>query len=160
MLYAEKLAREEGIPGFEESSDGESDIESATTNGHKSHKHKHNNLDGIEHKPAVVGIDQATEQFISQDDTITAQLLEHQKADVVGMDVGDGHVGLQVADTVSFKWNIGVKVFNTWLHARMPSNPASRLPTDMLRLTNDELNILLAEFVNEVNWNNFFQYKI
>jgi hypothetical protein len=27
LLYAEKLAREEGIPGFEDSSDGESDTE-------------------------------------------------------------------------------------------------------------------------------------
>ncbi len=27
LLYAEKLAREEGIPGFDESSDGDSDTE-------------------------------------------------------------------------------------------------------------------------------------
>ena len=27
LLYAEKLAREEGIPGFEESSDGDSEVD-------------------------------------------------------------------------------------------------------------------------------------
>lgn len=99
LLYAEKLAREEGIAGFEDSSDGESDTE---------HSHKQNQ--------------ESDDQF---------QLLQESDS--------------------SFKWTIGVKVFNTWLSKKTENlKYVPKLPNDLLKLKNEELNLLLAEFLNEV----------
>ncbi|CAF0743824.1 unnamed protein product [Brachionus calyciflorus] len=104
LLYAEKLAREEGIPGFEDSSDGESDTEQ--------------NLQSVQE---------------SQDQMLLTQDSES-----------------------SFKWNIGIKVFNTWLNNKIENlklnkiQSSTRLPNDLLKLKNEELNLLLAEFLTEV----------
>lgn len=58
----------------------------------------------------------------------------------------------------SFKWVYGVRIFNTWLLNKIEmlktknnSNlNQQRLPDDLIKLKNDELNILLAEFVHEI----------
>lgn len=87
-------------------------------------------------------LDQATEQFISQDNSIAVQLKE------ANIDTAIAAIG----ETTSFKWSIGVKVFNAWLHTKIAANPASRVSNlDMLRLTNEELNLFLAEFVQTVS---------
>ena len=102
LLYAEKIAREEGVPGFEDSSDGEeSDIERNV---------KQQNQD-------------CQDQF---------QLVHESES--------------------SFKWTIGVKVFNTWLSKKIENFNCfqSKLPNDLLKLKNDELNLLLTEFLTEV----------
>lgn len=172
LLYAEKLAREEGIPGFEDSSDGESEPEQSVstttkmTNGGSTHinmfnrRHVANNGD-INQKSITSEMDQVTEQFISQDNTISAQLLEKQRKDVLSSAaaIGDTNIDqdlVPIGETVSFKWSIGVKVFNSWFQAKVAASPASRLPADMLKLTNNELNIFLAEFVHGVSFSCLF----
>lgn len=99
------------MPGFEDSSDGESDTET----------NKHQN-----------GSVQYQDQQLDQ-----LQLIQNET---------EG----------SFKWNIGVKAFNTWLANKLDqvklnsSILSNRLPNDLLKLKNEELNLMLAEFLNEV----------
>ncbi|RNA30538.1 Zinc finger MYM-type 4 [Brachionus plicatilis] len=100
LLYAEKLARQEGISGFEDSSDGESETEPSASNQNQ--------------------------------------------------DIQDQLQLLQESDS-SFKWTIGVKVFNTWLGKKIENvKCVSKLPNDLLKLKNEEINLLLAEFLSEV----------
>lgn len=69
----------------------------------------------------------------------------------------------------SFKWIFGVKVFNNWLklkqeELKLISNEqqylpmSSRVPDDLLKLKNDELNMYLAQFVHQVRKQNLEQY--
>jgi zinc finger MYM-type protein 2/3/4 len=147
LLYAEKLAREEGIPGFEDSSDGESepepepmDISSSSIPTIKP-KIKSN------HKEYQSNNNSESEKDVAQ--IIQQQQLQVQPADQEG----------------SFKWFFGVKVFNTWLTAKidqlklsLPSSnknlvllsQTNRLPNDLVKLKNDELNYLLTDFIQEV----------
>ena len=144
LLYAEKLAREEGIAGFEESSDGESEPETYR----KSPKRAPN-------KTAT--LDNVTEQFIDQDNTLTAQLQQQQQQ--------LEQQQLIEQSTSLFKWHVGLKIFNQWLLSKTdPSSAAEltnggtanhnhdKLPNDILKLTNSELNNVLAEFVHEVRY--------
>ncbi len=43
----------------------------------------------------------------------------------------------------------GVRIFNQWLSGKLPE-PITKPPSDLLRLRNDELNVLLAEFIHVI----------
>jgi hypothetical protein len=49
----------------------------------------------------------------------------------------------------TFKWTYGLRIFNTWLISKNQDSK-TKLPNDLLKLKNDELNCLLAEFVHVV----------
>ncbi len=145
MLYAEQLAREESIPGFEDSSDGESsnsemeDESSTTLTSHRKKIIKENGS-SIDHSNILTN---QTKIVSSSSSTV------HQNSE----DLPLGY----------FKWNLGIKAFNTWLANKIertklesikqktmfPVLPA-RQPNDLLKLKNGELNSYLVEFVNEV----------
>jgi hypothetical protein len=50
----------------------------------------------------------------------------------------------------SFKWTYGLRIFNTWLINKNQELIKNKLPNDLLKLKNEELNNLLAEFVHVV----------
>ena len=49
----------------------------------------------------------------------------------------------------TFKWTVGLRILNTWL-INKNQDSKTKLPNDLLKLKNDELNCLLAEFVHVV----------
>lgn len=135
LLYAEKLAREEGIPGYESSSDGESDPE-----------------EEVKSKRTASRADSTGQKlFINQDNSINQQL---QQASMKTNEHESTTAPTEAEG--AFKWNIGVKIFNAWLSTKLDQlatpiiTNSQRLPNDLLKLKNDELNSLLAEFIKEV----------
>lgn len=127
LLYAEKLAREEGIAGFEESSDGESEPDEETS------RPKKLKSDNCELENHLVHND--------QDKLVQPQ---QQNSTLIQQNEQEG----------GFKWIYGVRIFNTWLLNKIEAlkhktSVSQRLPDDILKLKNEELNYLLAEFVHE-----------
>lgn len=104
LLYAEKLAREEGLPGFSDSSDGEDEPEPEPREKRK----------------------QKVEPL--KDDLLTQ---------VFALDDSESN----------FKWMYGVKTFNQWLTTKIADDQTLKLPNDLLKLKNNELNVLLSEFI-------------
>ena len=153
LLYAEKLAREEGIPGFEDSSDGESEPEPMDTS--TSLKIKNKSYDSQKNQPFQLNQDvnmnmQQTYQLVQNESDSTFQNPQQQQAQQQQFQL------VQPEQEGSFKWFYGVKVFNSWLNTKIEHlktnqniSPA-RIPDDLLELKNDELNILLADFLREV----------
>lgn len=126
LLYAEKLAREEGIEGFEESSDGESDLEPMVTSNTLKLTKLNNKFDQEESNKSL------NQSNLEK----TNQMIQNEQ---------EG----------TFKWVYGVKIFNPWLQSKIETirnktSALQRLPDDLIKLKNDELNILLAEFVHEI----------
>ena len=162
-MYAEKLAREEGIPGFEDSSDGESDCEQMDTSANSLLKRKFKANSSFNQEVAAIG-NQQYQTVSNNSDT---------EKDILQIYQQQQHIQQQqqqqfppVEQEGAFKWFYGVKVFNTWLTNKIEQlktstslnasknivllSQASRLPNDLLKLKNDELNYLLADFMHEV----------
>lgn len=121
LLYAEKLAREEGIAGFEESSDGDSEPEQMDTSRSK--------LKDLDNQNKQLNL-------LLQDKQLQLQPAQNEQ---------EG----------AFKWVYGVRIFNSWLLNKIEilkskTHITQRLPDDLIKLKNDELNYLLAEFVHEI----------
>ena len=146
LLYAEKLAREEGIPGFEDSSDGESEPEFEPMDTSSS------SIPMLKTKSKSYNQDHQTNNNSESEKDVTQMIQQQQQQ-------------LQPSDQEgSFKWFFGVKVFNAWLttkleHLKISSSSnknlvllsqANRLPNDLVKLKNEELNSLLTEFIQEV----------
>ena len=133
LLYAEKLAREEGIPGFEDSSDGESEPETSKPK-HNVQQQDNNAL--LQQQQQQQQQDQQQKNFMQNDSTQMSSQM--QASDQEG----------------SFKWVYGVNLFNTWFGNKITqlkqNTTTQRLPDDLLKLKNDELNLLLADFVHEI----------
>jgi hypothetical protein len=104
LLYAERLAREEGLAGFEDSSDG-SESDTAEPPHH------------------------------SQETNLLKEQQQQQQQQEEG----------------SFKWILGVRMFNSWLIATNTTNEDDKMKSsDLLKLKNDQLNLVLARFLHEV----------
>lgn len=166
LLYAEKLAREEGIPGFEDSSDGESEPETnfpkrkklkiydqesnqntININNNNNTSSINTNINNTNSTSNIPTIMEQKNTFIQNDHN--NQLIQPQQQPQQPQIQ-------QTEQEGNFKWVYGVNLFNTWflnrmtqLKANSPSNN-NRLPDDLLKLKNDELNILLADFVHEI----------
>lgn len=155
MLYAEKLAREEGLPGFEESSDGESDPDEDQQYNHRTKRLTTTTANHGRLNNCCSSCLQQTKQFISQDNQIGEQLQQQEAA--ANEQLAQQQAMAAVMDEAQegvFKWNIGVKLFNAWLQPKVEAMNATsrthRVSYDLTKLRNEELNALLAEFIREV----------
>ena len=121
------MAREEGIEGFEDSSDGESEPEQIET----SLKRK---LRSTNEQSAIFAKTQQQEMSNQLNQGASNTLSEEGP----------------------FKWYFGVRIFNSWLLNKMEAlklanpNALHRLPDELLKLKNEELNNYLAEFVQDI----------
>ena len=144
LLYAERLAREEGIAGFEDSSDGESESEQMdlSISKRKSLSLYQNSL-GLNAELDVPKQTSTHSMQMSSDQEPTSgpnlQLIQSEPN-----------------EQGAFKWIYGVRIFNTWLSNKVEQLKTShltshqRLPDDLLKLKNDEFNWLLSEFAHEI----------
>ena len=172
LLYAEKLAREEGIAGFEDSSDGESDPETSMDTSSVNCKAAAAAIKSQQKQPLPQyytqyqlqsggsgggGGDQLQQSHQLVPNEPQLQQQQQQQISMLPHQQQEG----------SFKWIFGLKVFNTWLNAKIEQLKGSlssngnacvvgggggkqRVPDDLLKLRNDELNLLLTEFVQEI----------
>ncbi len=165
MLYAEKLAREEGLPGFEESSDGES--EEDDTNNYKS-RSKRKTSSNLQHEQQIYMNNGSGNHYqemsgsVPMDTTNGQSFINNPKSQMQVLPdpvVNNNNNQPTEELIIDFKWNLGFRAFNTWLcnklekikqHEFDGSLSASRVPNDILRLKTEELNSLLADFINEV----------
>ncbi len=152
LLYAEKLAREEGIPGFEDSSDGESEPECSSSKRQKT-------IDDYEQIPSIQTSDTNGQSINSHNSTGIIQTQPQQKIyneinNFNNIETNNQQVQLiqnqqqqQVQSQVQqseqegkFKWIYGVNLFNTWFSNRIvqlkTKNPNTelRLPDDILKV--------------------------
>jgi hypothetical protein len=169
------LAREEGIPGFEDSSDGEYDDEENDEENQNGHTHRSgakkrkaqvkepdfNNSGSNNSSTALPATfqDFAMHQQNSNQMQVLPEPLNHSQA--VAMVPGAGVGTTNDEPVIDFKWNLGLKVFNAWLVNKIEkSNQCgnggglfranSALPDDLLKLRTDELSGLLADFISSV----------
>ena len=120
LMYAEQLARQEGLAGFEESSDGESETEQMEMSTNLKRKARNHDLVKSHHHESM-------SHHLNQNNALSEE--------------------------GPFKWFYGVKIFNTWLANKielLKTTSHTRLPDELLKLKNEELNVLLAEFVQEI----------
>ncbi len=154
LLYAEKLAREEGIAGFEESSDGESEEES---NSRRISKASYNQAFDLNRLNSLYN--ERDQQPSSLSNMCQAyQLVQSDQESTLNQTQLVSQLNTQQQNETEgcFKWFYGVKVFNAWLTSKVDQlksntilSPA-RIPDDLLKLKNEELNVLLADFLREV----------
>lgn len=150
LLYAEKLAREEGIPGFEDSSDGESEPECSNSKRQKTSNYEHvtaiqtsdtngQNVNNIENNADINQIQQ--QQTIYNDNNShtgnsietnnqQVQLIQNQQLQQIQQPEQEG----------KFKWIYGVNLFNSWFSTRIAQLKA-KAPNSDLRLPDDILKV-------------------
>ena len=129
LLYAERLAREEGILGFEESSDGESEPE--TTYSSKRKKLKTNEPEIVQESSGSINNVHSKNPALQNKNNFIQS--EHQPKQ---------HQQVQQPDEGNFKWVYGVNLFNTWFSNRIeqfkPKSPIygvhQKIPDDLLKV--------------------------
>jgi len=139
LLYAEKLAREEGIPGFEESSDGESEPE--TTYATKRRKLKSDTVDTTPNQATESHISCGDINSINQKNPAQDQILAQKtnKNNFIQSERSQQQP-IQQTEEGNFKWVYGVNLFNTWFTNKI-EQLKSKNPNNLLKLPNDILKV-------------------
>jgi hypothetical protein len=137
LLYAEKLAREEGIPGFEESSDGESEPE--TTYATKRQK-KSDTPVSISNPTTESFIGGGDNNSINQKNLVVQNPVQKSTTNNFVQNEHQPQQQIQQTEEGSFKWVYGVNLFNTWFTNRI-EQLKSKNPNNQLKLPNDLLKV-------------------
>jgi zinc finger MYM-type protein 2/3/4 len=158
------LAREEGIPGFEDSSDGESandDDDDNLIEKKKKRRHQTNNSNNSDFNEII-----SDSNSINNSATVTQYLTN----DTDGMSF-EQQLKLQQLlsqSECSFKWTFGVRAFHQWLTSMnkkssktspsINNNNNDNNTCNILKLKNEDLNLLLTQFLDQVRKNNGDSY--
>lgn len=154
LLYAEKLAREEGIPGFEDSSDGESESECSSSKRQKTSNYEHvsaiqtsdtngQNVNNIEYNADMNQIQQQQKQqkIYNDSNSHTCSNIETNNQQIQLIQNQQQQQQIQQPEQEGkFKWIYGVNLFNTWFSTRIAQLKA-KAPNSNLRLPDDILKV-------------------